>query len=156
VVLTLFYLAIQVKHTKKATEANTKALEEDRSLALVQTYQANLFRKSDFLMRLSESPVMPARVKYNEMGYDALDSTERYCLRMQLMSHLADMTARHYAMEKGFAPEYLEVFPAFVREQRKSWEVFGILPLGDDFRESFKRDVERIIAEMDAEALEEE
>lgn len=156
VVVTLFYLAIQVKQSKEATEANTNALDEDRNLALVQTYQANLFRKSDFLMRLSESPAMPARLKYHELGYNALDSTERYCMRLELLSELADMTARHYAMEKGLAPEYMEAFPAFVRYQRKSWEVFGILPLGDEYRASFKRDVQRVIAEMDAEAGEEE
>ena len=151
VVVTLFYLAIQVKQSKEATEANTRSLEEGRNLALVQTYQANLFRKSDYLMRLSESPMLPARLKYFELGYNALDSTERYYMRTTILSQVADVTARHYAMEKGLAPEYLEAFPALLREQRKSWEEFGILPLGDEFRESFKRDVERVFSEQDEE-----
>ena len=40
VVATLFYLALQVRHSSEATEANTRATEESRRLAMAQTYQA--------------------------------------------------------------------------------------------------------------------
>jgi hypothetical protein len=40
VVGTLVYLAIQVRHGKIATEANTLAIEESRKLALAQSFQA--------------------------------------------------------------------------------------------------------------------
>ncbi len=40
VVATLVYLAIQVRHSKEAMEANTRSMDESRSLALAQTYQA--------------------------------------------------------------------------------------------------------------------
>jgi hypothetical protein len=33
VVVTLFYLATQVRHSKDATEANTRSLEQSRELA---------------------------------------------------------------------------------------------------------------------------
>ena len=39
VVATLIYLAVQVRSAKASLDANTAALEEDRRLALVQTYQ---------------------------------------------------------------------------------------------------------------------
>ena len=34
VVATLFYLAVQVRHSKRATEANTRSLEQSRELAM--------------------------------------------------------------------------------------------------------------------------
>ena len=40
VVATLFYLALQVRHTKEATEANTRSLEEGHKYAMAQAYQA--------------------------------------------------------------------------------------------------------------------
>ena len=48
VVATLVYLAIQVRHSKEAMEANTKSLDEGRKLALAQTYQA----RSDALQQM--------------------------------------------------------------------------------------------------------
>jgi hypothetical protein len=40
VVLTLFYLAVQVRHSRESVDANTRVLEERRKLAMVQTFQA--------------------------------------------------------------------------------------------------------------------
>jgi hypothetical protein len=36
VVVTLFYLAVQVRHSKDATEANTRSLDQSRELALIE------------------------------------------------------------------------------------------------------------------------
>ena len=38
VVARLYYLALQVRHSSDATEANTRAMEESRRLAMAQTY----------------------------------------------------------------------------------------------------------------------
>jgi hypothetical protein len=46
VVVTLFYLALQVKHSKEATEANTRSLEEGRKIALVDAYHARAVETS--------------------------------------------------------------------------------------------------------------
>ena len=39
VVATLFYLAVQVRHGREATEAHTRSMDESRRVALAQAYQ---------------------------------------------------------------------------------------------------------------------
>src|SRR5215467_12768512 len=40
VVVSLVYLTMQVRQSRQATDANTRALDDSRRLALAQTYQA--------------------------------------------------------------------------------------------------------------------
>ena len=78
VVATLFYLALQVRHSSEATEANTRATEESRRLAMAQTYQARASTSFSAFASAAESGGMaPILVKYNESGYESLSPEER-------------------------------------------------------------------------------
>ena len=48
VVATLVYLALQVRHSKEAMEANTRLLDEGRRLALAQAYENRTIVKPRF------------------------------------------------------------------------------------------------------------
>jgi hypothetical protein len=45
VVVTLFYVVSQVKHSKEATEANIRSLEEGSKIALLDAYHARAVEK---------------------------------------------------------------------------------------------------------------
>ena len=47
VVATLFYLALQVRHSRAATEANTASLRENQKIALADSY----IRRNDVMER---------------------------------------------------------------------------------------------------------
>lgn len=57
VVTTLVYLSVQVRHSKQATEANTRMMEENRKLALAQNFvqRAGLVEQAYRDEALSES-----------------------------------------------------------------------------------------------------
>ena len=55
VVATLVYLAIQVRHSKEAMEANTRSVDESRNLALAQTYQARAALAEQSIQLLADS-----------------------------------------------------------------------------------------------------
>ena len=52
VVVTLFYLAMQVQVSRRATEANTASLVESKKLALANAYQARAEMLSNQLIHL--------------------------------------------------------------------------------------------------------
>ena len=63
VVVTLVYLAIQIRQ-------NTHAIEEGRRLALAQTYQIRADALQDMLVRAAESQVIgPLITKLTQLGY---------------------------------------------------------------------------------------
>jgi len=63
VVITLIYLAIQIRQ-------NTRAMEESRRLALAQTYQLRADALQDMLVRAANSEhVGPILAKLTEAGY---------------------------------------------------------------------------------------
>ena len=82
VVVTLAYLAVQVRHSKEATEANTRMMEENRKLALAQNFvqRAGLVEQAFREEALSESMsriILKARTE----GIDSLDELETQRLR---------------------------------------------------------------------------
>jgi hypothetical protein len=78
VVATLFYLAVQVKQSKLATEANTRAIEEGRRLAMAQTYQARASASFSAFASAAESGGMaPILVKHEDSGYEVLSPEEK-------------------------------------------------------------------------------
>ena len=55
VIVTLIYLAIQVKHSKSSVDANTASLEEGRKLALAQAYESRTTMILDYLSAIRDS-----------------------------------------------------------------------------------------------------
>ena len=76
VLVTLFYLALQVRHSKEATEANTRSIDENRKIAMAQIYQARSAESAAHYRLLAESEYIPVRLKLDESGVDSLSAEE--------------------------------------------------------------------------------
>ena len=56
VIITLVYVAIQVRHGKRSTDANTRALEEARLLAISQAYESRTNSILEYFRDTRDSP----------------------------------------------------------------------------------------------------
>ena len=153
VVLTLFYLAIQVKHSKEATEANTRALDEDRKLALVQTMQTNTGQTVDYFLRYADSAVVSLFREWDESGLESLDTYDRSRLWHYVAAELYMLRNDHYVGKLGLLPENVTSFESNVMRKREMWETFGLVPERSvSAPGSFWDDVHRVWDERDNES----
>ena len=152
VVVTLLFLAVQVKHSKESVDANTKALEESRRLALAQTYQARVNTRIGQLQVEAESDyISPILDKLEGLGwrenraaFDALTSLEQRRLKAWLTAGQRQFDNYHYQYEQGFIDEeYWEnVIVPGIRHSAQQWD---LIP-HTGFRPRFKATVDRILA----------
>jgi uncharacterized protein len=61
VVVTLFYLAAQVRQNRQSVDANTRALEDERKVRLAEAYQSRLQNMS----ANARSIACPATIPFN-------------------------------------------------------------------------------------------
>lgn len=142
VVATLFYLSIQVRQSKEATEANTRSLEESRKIALVQTYQARAAESSASLRMFVDSDVASITVKHMTSGDESLTREERYKIRQFQMNNIERIDASYFAFQQGLLPEYEDEFVQIIRQLGPLWRSLGIR-LG---RKSFEDAVNQILS----------
>ena len=105
VVVTLLYLAAQVRLGKEATEANTRQLEEIRRLNLVENYMRRSERVeggyrdsalSDEISRLSfKATTNP----------DSLDDFELHRMREWMHAHMHRLDSQHFQYQNGLLDE---------------------------------------------------
>lgn len=145
VVATLIYLAVQVRYAKASLDANTAALEEDRRLALVQTYQTRAQAGVDNMRYMDDLELMEIRRKVVEEGPESLNDTEAFRFGNYSSSQLMRLDAIHFAWERGFIDEdyYNNTFKGLVIFNSESF-LFAGSPI---WRRSFMRDVEAILRE---------
>ncbi|MEM7363840.1 MAG: hypothetical protein AAF525_07430 [Pseudomonadota bacterium] len=145
VVATLIYLAIQVRYAKASLDANTAALEEDRRLALVQTYQTRALAAVDNAVYMSEPAMISVLDKIRDDGVDGLSQDEVRRFTTFAMTQIMRLDAIHFAWERGFIDEdfYENTFKALVVLNNESFLIAG----GPIWRRSFLRDVVAILKE---------
>jgi len=149
VVVTLFYVGLQVKHSKEATETNTRALEEGRKIALVDAYHARAVEMAASLRMIADSPVAAIGVKHYQSGLKSLTDEETLRFRMVQMNNVYILDASFFVYQQGLLPEftYLE---DNIRNMGPIWPDLGAkIP-----RESFRVEVDRIMAMVDKEVAE--
>jgi len=149
VVITLIYLAIQIRQ-------NTRAMEESRRLALAQTYQLRADALQDMLVRAANSEhVGPILAKLTEAGYpedigslDQLSPVERGRFRQWQIAQHVHWDNMFYQYQQGFLDEeyYREEFVVRVRRLAPVWRALGIVAN----RRSFDREIERLLGETRA------
>ncbi len=142
VVGTLFYLAVQVRHGKKATEANTRSLEANRKIALVRTYQARAAESAASLRMFVDSDVARLTVKHIQSGVESLTPEERYKVKQFQMNNIERIDASYFAFQQGLLPEYEADFVETIKQLGPLWRSLG-LRLG---RKSFDDEVNRILS----------
>lgn len=147
VVLTLFYLATQVKHSKEATEANTKSLEEDRKIALVQWYQSIRDAQIGNQRILVDSPYLPGIVlKRRREGISALCEEKLYRVNRFSLSVLLIQDVGYFAYQNGLDPEFPMRLEKQVQVSGFDWRNFGML---DSIHPGLKTEIERILGDME-------
>lgn len=145
VVVTLIFLAIQVRHSKKATEANTRSVDESRKVAMVQAYHDRAAEAAAHYRMLAESDHIPLLLlKRGESGVDSLTDEERLRLGSLGLSSALRLDSAYYAYQQGLLdPEHYESsFIPAIRRQAPRWRTLGLTPV----RDSFDAEVERILA----------
>jgi hypothetical protein len=148
VVATLVYLAIQVRHSKEAMEANTQSLEEGRKLARVEAQQRWTEMFNDSLIAVRESDYMPAIFyKRQEEGFDALIPEEQTRLWFDSLATITRLDNLLSQYQQGFLADdvYEHNFVNIVRGQIEHWREAGV-PI-ETRRPAFQAEVERILAE---------
>ena len=110
VVVTLIYLALQVRQ-------NTQAMDENRRLALAQTYQMRADALQDMLVRAADSRhIGPIIIKLTQAGYpedvaslDILTPEERGRFRLWQIAQETHWDNMLYQYQQGFLdPEYYQ------------------------------------------------
>ncbi len=141
VVATLVYLAIQVRHSKDAMEANTRLLDEGRRLALAQAYENRTITLLDNLRDSRDS----RHVKLFSTGDE-----DQIRTRLWLRWWANYLDNIYYQYQQGFIDEeyYQSQFQNSVRNFAPRWRAVRV----NEPRPSFRQEVERILAEAEAQS----
>ena len=138
VVVTLVYLSIQVKHSKDATEFNSKQVEQSNLLALSQNQIArvNLIERQIRDITAS-SELAEIFVRYKAQGIDALDEVERFRFEnWEIIQHYL-LDSQHYQYKIGMLDD--ESWQDAIRRIDRQ------IPIWDDLDlESFIDEVDRL------------
>jgi len=146
VVVTLFYLAVQVRHGKEAVEANTRSLEANRNLAMGQAYQTRCGHVQTIAIARAESPHWPQmQLKVDAGGLDALTPEERLRYVQLARAQALIFDNIHYQYGLGLIDDefYESTFKIAIQRggTLNDAEIIGTM------RPSFVAEVERLHAE---------
>jgi len=143
VVITLAYLAVQVRHSKEATEASTRGAEAAQKLSLANNHLARVDLITRSLRDIAASgDLANLRKKVVNGEYETLTETEQSRIRSWYLGQIYILDSQHYQYELGLIDEdsWLEAV-AVIRRQAESWKNLGIFP----GRSAFGRAVESIV-----------
>ena len=147
VVVTLVYLAAQVRQGKVATEANTHALEANRRLALAQTYQARAEVLDARLTQLANSgelaPFLFSAMS-GETEIDTLSDEQSARLRLYSFGLMNWFDNMYYQYQQGFLEEefYQSSFKNGVKLNGPLWIKWNQLA---GMRQPFQTEVRAIL-----------
>ena len=158
VVATLFYLALQVRHSRESVEANTQSLDENRRVLMAATYQARVQNMSDNARLMAGSnELAEIHFKALEAGWpslvalEKLDGVERHRFRHWVQLQFLNIENLHYQYELGLLdPHFYElVVIERIKIMGPAWKEFDFV--GTLGRPSFHEEIERVIADSQLE-----
>ena len=145
VVITLWYLAVQIRQ-------NTHALEQGERLALAQTYQMRADALQNMLVHAADSQFIgPLITKLTQLGYpedvtalDRLSTDERGRFRQWQIAQQTHWDNMFFQYQQGFLAEeyYRDSFRERVARLAPTWKALGIT----GGRTSFNAEIERLLA----------
>ena len=147
VIITLAYLAVQIKQ-------NTRSMDENKRLALAQTYQmrADALQHMLVLAACSET-IGPLIVKLTKLGYptdisslDKISADELGRFKQWQIAQHTHWDNMYYQYQQGFIdPEYFEAeFKVRVRRLAPTWRKLGLL----GGRPSFNQAIAEVLDEQ--------
>jgi hypothetical protein len=145
VVATLFYLAVQVRHTKEATDANTKALEESQKIARTDSYlrRADVMERSAAQAALSED-LANIMLKSSRGGVGELTELERIRLVMWERARMIRVESQFFQWQQGLLDDeyYEHQFKFVIKSFAPLWKELGLR----FERPSLRDEVARVLA----------
>jgi hypothetical protein len=145
VVVTLWYLAVQIRQ-------NTHAMEEGKRLALAQTYQMRADALQTMLVHAADSQYIgPLITKLTQQGYpedvsalDRLTPDERGRFRQWQIAQQTHWDNMFFQYQQGYLDEeyYRDAFRERVARLAPTWKALGIT----GGRRSFIEEVERLLS----------
>jgi hypothetical protein len=149
VIITLIYLAVQIKQ-------NTRSMNENKQLALAQTYQMRADALQGMLVQAACSQTLgPLIVKLTTLGYPTnleslrvISAVELGVFKQWQIAQQTHWDNMFYQYQQGFIdPEYYEnEFRVRVRRLAPVWAELGIL----GGRPSFLQEIESILRDSQA------
>ena len=149
VVVTLWYLAVQIRQ-------NTHAMEENKRLALAQTYQMRADALQSMLVHAADSQYIgPLITKLTQLGYpedvsalDQLTTDERGRFRQWQIAQQTHWDNMYFQYQQGYLDEeyYRDSFRERVARLAPTWKALGIT----GGRRSFSAEIERLLVERPA------
>ena len=147
VVVTLAYLAAQIRH-------NTRVMKDNERLALAQTYQMRADALQNMLVQAADSThIGPILTKLTNAGYPEniaslreLTETERERFRQWQIAQQTHWDNMFYQYQQGFLDEeyYHDSFRVRVRRLAPIWEALNVT----GSRNSYCEEIDRIMAEQ--------
>lgn len=147
VIITLAYLAVQIKQ-------NTHSINENKRLALAQTYQMRADALQGMMVQAAVSEKLgPLIFKLTTLGYPTdlsslrqISEEERGLFRQWQIAQITHWDNMFYQYQQGYIdPEYYEnEFRVRVGRLAPVWKELGLL----GGRPSFKAEVESILADV--------
>jgi hypothetical protein len=143
VVVTLIYLAMQVRLSKEATEANTRLMEENHQLSLVENYMRRSERVEAGYRDNALSSEMSRLVYKATTDFESLDEFELYRLREWSHAHMHRLDAQHYQYQHGLLEDeaYQNLRRALAR-YAPTWKLADIQPP----RQSFQDEIDDVLS----------
>ncbi len=148
VIVTLAYLAVQIRQ-------NTRAMEENKRLALAQTYQMRADALQNMTVVAADGEnIGPIIVKLTELGYpenveslNELTAEERGRFKLWQIAQVTHWDNMFYQYQQGFLdPEYSEdSFRERVSRLAPTWVALG---LTKGLRSSFKHELTDLLKDQ--------
>jgi hypothetical protein len=149
VVITLIYLSVQIRQ-------NTHAMEENKRLALAQTYQIRADALQSMLVHAAESQYIgPLITKLTQLGYpedvsalERLTPDERGRFRQWQIAQQTHWDNMYFQYQQGYLDEeyYQDAFRERVARLAPTWKALGIT----GGRRSFSEEIERLLVQRPA------
>lgn len=146
VIVTLAYLAVQIRQ-------NTHSINENKRLALAQTYQMRADALQGMLVQAASSEALgPLIFKLTTLGYptdleslNRITDEERGIFRQWQIAQITHWDNMFYQYQQGYIdPEYYESeFRVRVKRLAPVWQKLGLL----GGRPSFRAEIESILSE---------
>lgn len=142
VVVTLIYLAAQVKLSKEATEANTRQMEEIRKIHLVDNYMRRSERVEAGYRDGALSDEMSKLIFQAYKDPEALNDYERFRMREWSHAHMHRLDAQHYQYQHGLLEdEAYQNLRRTLKQFGPIWKEIGVAPV----RKSFQDELDDIL-----------
>ena len=145
VIITLAYLAVQIKQ-------NTRSMNENKRLALAQTYQMRADALQGMLVQAACSESLgPLIVKLTTLGYptdltslDRITEEERGIFKQWQIAQQTHWDNMFYQYQQGFIDEeyFRDTFKVRVARLAPTWQALGLIVS----RGSFSKEIEKILA----------